>query len=90
MSSLSAQVIALLEESIEKLKVDLKPLEHVLLNAKEGMYITHDNSSCILVYVAAAFKAYIPKKYDGWSVKTIEWKPGEDLQLDMDFGINLE
>lgn len=89
-SSITAQIISLLEQSIQKMKNDLKPLEQSLLNAKEGMYITHDNLSCIVVYVAPAFKAYIPKRYDGWDVKTIDWNPHNELQLDMDFGINLE
>lgn len=89
-SSLSAQIISLLEKSIEQLKKDLKPLEQNMLNSKEGLFITHDSASCIIVYVALAFKAYIPKKYDGWDVKIVEWKPGDEIQLDIDFGINLE
>jgi len=88
--TLTAQTIALLEESILKLKKDLKPIEQALLNAKEGLYITHDSKSSIVVYISAKFKAYIPKRYDGWDVKTMEWKPDDELQLELDYGINLE
>jgi hypothetical protein len=80
----------MLEKAIDKLKLDLKPLEHQLKSSKQGMYITHDGKSTIVIYTSLSFKAYIPKKYDGWDVKVIEWDPKDDLQLDMDFPVNIE
>lgn len=88
--SLASLVITLLEQSVERLKEDLKPIEQTVLDSKQGIYITHDSKSEIVVYTSLMFKAYIPKKYDGWKVKVIEWVPGEELQLDLDMSINLE
>jgi hypothetical protein len=88
--SFASVVITLLEQSVEKLKHDLKPIEQNVLDAKEGIYITHDGESQIVVYTSRTFKAYIPKKYDGWKVKIVDWVPGEEIQFDLDFNINLE
>ena len=78
----------MIEESIERLKNDLKPLEFQMKDLKEGMYITHNNDK-IAVYASLRFKAYIPKKYDGWDVLFVEWDGQSEIQLDLDFEIDI-
>jgi hypothetical protein len=40
----------------------------------------------IIVYAQAKYKAYIPKKYDVWTVQFIEWD-GEELDINLDVNI---
>lgn len=79
----------MLEDSVENLRIDLKPIEHLLIQNKECMIITHDSDKCIRVCCSLQFKAYIPKKYDGWEVIFQELMPDTDPQLDLDLTIDL-
>jgi len=87
MSSVYAKIVEMLEDSIERLQKDLLPLEQQMLVADDGIFITYDdgdnNNPFIIVYSPDKYRAYIPKKYDGWAVKFIEWN-GEDIQLSYD------
>lgn len=79
-------ISSMLETSIEKLKTDLKPIEQQMLSTKEGMFISYEKDPIprIVVYASRRFKAYIPKKYDGWDIHYIEWDGSEpDLDLDL-------
>ena len=88
-SPVHSLILNMIHDTIEKLRIDLKPIENQLKQNQEGMFITHDGD-CIVVYTGLRFKAYIPKKYDGWDVRVIEWKPGDELQISLDAVINLE
>jgi hypothetical protein len=78
----------MLEDSIERLRDDLRPLEQQMKDVKEGMYITHDGER-IVVYTSIRFKAYIPKKYDNWEVVFVEWDGQEEIHLDLDLQIDV-
>ena len=79
----SVSIVAMLEESVEKLRADLSMLEYQMKQNKDGMYITHDNYGTLVVYSSMTDKAYVPKTYDDWPVRFIEWN-GEELELDID------
>lgn len=74
-----------LENAVANLQQDLKPLEQQMRASKEGMFITHNNAD-ILVYARSSYKAYIPKKYDGFTVKFVVCN-GEDLHLHVNSSI---
>jgi len=76
----------LLDRSVENLKIDLEPIEQRMIDAQQGMFISHDSASKIIVYVGPLFKAYVPKIYDSWKVDIIEWN-GQELELDIDTAI---
>lgn len=76
----------MLEDSAEELKKDLHVLEAQMKYEKSGMLITHNCEDSLIIYAAARYKAYIPKRYDNWPVKFIDWN-GEEIQLDMDLKI---
>ena len=67
---------------------DLKPIEQQLIQNKEALFITHDSEKCIHVHCSMRFKAYIPKKYDGWEVVFHEIKPSGDPELDLDLYVS--
>ena len=46
------------------------------------MYITHDGESKIIVHGTISNKAYVPKKYDGWEVRFVEWDEKQSLDID--------
>ena len=71
----------LIDASVDGLMADLQILEPQMLLNKEGMYITHDSVSTISVYAASHYRAYIPKKYDGWDVEFIQWN-GDEFRVD--------
>lgn len=74
----------LLAQSVEKLRTALKVLEPEMKHYREGMYITHNSKDTISVYTSNRFRAYIPKRFDTWSVKVVEWDGKSELQLDID------
>lgn len=72
-----------LEESVRRLFIELQVLNQEMLYHKEGMYIAHDGIETLLVYADKKYKAYIPKRFDDWDVRFIEWDGGE-IDLDID------
>lgn len=77
-----------LEASVHRLKADLSPLEPQMKYDKKGMFITYDEQmpQKLVVYADKSYRAYIPKRYDGWDVDFIEWD-GQEIQLDLDLTI---
>ena len=66
----------------EKLVKDLRPLQQQLVANNENLLVTDDGEQ-LLVFAPAKYRAYVPKRYDGFDVAFIDWN-GEDLQLDLD------
>lgn len=83
-----ALIVTLLEKSVHRLKDELLMLENRMLENNDGMYITHDGYDTIVVYASITYKAYIPKRYDDWDVKFIEWDGG-DIHLDINQQVQL-
>jgi hypothetical protein len=81
---MQAVIIHMLESSIERLKIDLQPLEYMLKQNKEGMYITHNGKDSIIIYANVKYKAYIPKKYDSWKVNFKNWNGTDEFELDLE------
>jgi hypothetical protein len=65
----------------EKLLKDLQPLHQQLVSNKESLLVSDDGDQ-LLVFAPAKYKAYVPKRYDGFDVAFIDWN-GDDLQLDL-------
>lgn len=83
-------IVKMLEDSVDQLAADLSILKHQMAQNKEGMFISYDaDEPCLLVYAPAKYKAYIPKRYNGWDVEFKEWN-GETLELDLDFSISMD
>jgi hypothetical protein len=82
-SSIHTIIRNMLDEKAEDLKRDLHLLEAQMKHEKSGMFITHNGEDSLIVYAAAKYKAYIPKRYDSWAVQFVEWN-GEEIPLDMD------
>ena len=82
MSFLMSIVANELQQSAEKLRDELSILNlgHQVRNT--GMYITHDGESKIIVHGTISNKAYVPKKYDGWEVRFVEWDEKQSLDID--------
>lgn len=80
---IKALIIHMLEDSIQRLKDDLKPLESTLKTNKEGMYITHNGKDSIIVYSSLKYKAYVPSKYDSWLIRFIPWNGTDEIKLDL-------
>ena len=70
-----------LASATEKLIKDLTPLNQQLVSNKESLLVTDDGEQ-LLVFAPAKYRAYVPKKYEGFDVAFIDWN-GEDLQLDL-------
>lgn len=85
---INAAVMNMLEESIERLYEELSPLKQQMQEAKEGMFITHDEDK-IIVYTSLRFKAYVPKKYDGWNASFFEWDKTSEIQFLLDLPIDM-
>ena len=85
-SPFNSVILAILEEEVENLFNDLDVLRPRLEEEKAGVFITH-NGEDIVVYGPLKFKAYIPKKYNGWKVLFVE-SNGDELQLDLDISIS--
>ena len=79
---LEALRLGLLENDIESLRKDLAPLLPMLAYDKQGMFIGH-NGNDIMVFAALKYKAYIPKKYNGWDVIFVD-SDGKDIEYDLD------
>lgn len=71
----------MLRHSIERLKEDLGLLAPLLKENEESIFFLSRGSD-IIVYAPLRYKAYIPKRYDGWDVVFVEWL--EDTEIDLD------
>ena len=92
MATLSALIAQLLEEAVEDLQQDLVVLKQQLLADKEGMFITYsteERNERLVVYAPLKYKAYVPRKYKGFTVEFKEWD-GENLELDLDLSIRMD
>lgn len=65
------------------LKKDLSVLDSYLKTENDIIIITHDGSHTINVYSTNTLRAYIPKKYNGFTVKFIEITNSEELKFDL-------
>ena len=81
-------VIEALEESVEKLNKDLHIMRNLLMLEGKTMITAHDNVR-ILVFAPSTYKAYVPKKYDGFTVEFSDWY-GTIEPIDMNTLIKLE
>ena len=85
-----AVIIQMLEDSAEHLRRDLSMLEHQMVQNRQGMLIAYDaDEPCLVVYAAAKYKAYVPKRYNGWDVRFSVWD-GKELELDLDISISMD
>jgi hypothetical protein len=71
-----------LASATEKLIKDLVPLNQQLISNNESLLVSDDGER-LLVFAPEKYRAYVPKKYEGFEVVFIDWN-GEDLQLDLD------
>ena len=79
---IEALKIGILEDDIELLVKELEPLKAMMAYDKMGMYITHDGEN-IVVLAPLKYKAYIPKKYNGWQIVFVEDMGNDQLDLDI-------
>lgn len=68
-----AKILQMLDDSVIKLTEELRIIEPQINLNQDRMFITHDDHQFILVFAPIKYKAYIPKKYDCWKVKFVEW-----------------
>ncbi len=72
-----------LRSSCKDLKYELSVLDSYLKEDDDIIIITHDCSSVIKVYSTNRLRAYVPKKYNGFSVEFTEITSGEELKFDL-------
>lgn len=78
-------ITGMLDTAVERLRNDLDVLKnHSSHLGRVGLYITHDDEGVIEVYGDINYKAYVPKKYDGWEVQFWEWNGTDDITIDLD------
>jgi len=84
----TAQITEIIDGTM-KLRISCKDLKRELgildsyLKGNDDIIITHDCSSIIKVYSTNRLRAYIPKKYNGFTVKFIEITNSEELKFDL-------
>ena len=83
MAIIKSAIIHEMEESIERLRKELEPLQNILTPGTDtGMYITHDGDHTIVVHGTHTNKAYVPRRYDGWDIHFVVWDPRAELDID--------
>lgn len=77
-------VIESLEEAIDDLADSLEPLIRMVTLDGHSMIITHNNTD-LHVHIPISYKAYLPKKFNGFAVEVFDYQ-GEQY-LDMNSSI---
>jgi hypothetical protein len=75
-----------IHEAVEKLLNELIVLEQKF--GKQTVFASDNGKDIITVYAPDFYKAYLPKKYEGFEVILQKWQ-GLDTPLSVDFEINL-
>ena len=89
-TSPSAVIYSMLEHTVEELRKDLQVLEHQMKLDKSGMLITHNSADAVIVHADSKYRAYIPKKYKGFTVEFVEWDGASDIELNLDDELDFE
>ena len=72
-----------LRNCCKDLKQELSVLDICIKSKDDTIIITHDCALVINVYSTNKLKAYIPKKYNGFTVKFTEIVEGEELKFNL-------
>jgi len=68
-------IIQFLEAACDELREELHKIDRKII-------VTHDGKEAIEVHSSLQYKAYVPKSYDGWTVRWAEL--GVELTIDLD------
>ncbi len=81
--------ISMLEDDLELLEKELAVIKNDAQFYKKHLSFSHDGES-LCVFGDLKYKAYIPKKFNSWPVKFIEWDGETDItpQIDLDLQIS--
>lgn len=61
-------VLQALEEAVHDLFDDLEPIRQQIVFKNQSMAIGHNAQDTIFVFIPSEYKAYVPKKYNGFQV----------------------
>lgn len=81
--------LSILERDLELLEKELAVIKHDAQFYKKHLSFSHDGD-VLIVFGDLKYKAYVPKKFNSWTVKFIEWDGETDItpQIDLDLQIH--